>query len=33
MSTEENQSLVCGYVEEVLNGGEFEVLDDLLSPS
>ncbi len=32
MSTEENKSLVRRYVEEVLNGGKLEVLDDMLSP-
>jgi predicted ester cyclase len=33
MSTEEDKSLIRSYVEEVLNGGKFEVLDDLLSPN
>ena len=33
MSSETNQSLVRRYVEEVLNRGKFEVLDDLFSPN
>lgn len=33
MSTQENESLTHRYVEEVLNGGKFELLDDLLSPN
>lgn len=32
MSTPDYESLIHRYVEEVLNGGKFEVLDDLLSP-
>lgn len=32
MSTQENESLIHRYVEDVLNGGRLEVLDDLLSP-
>ncbi len=33
MSTEENKSLVRRYVDQVLNGGRFELLDELLSPN
>lgn len=32
MTSQDIESLVHRYVEEVFNGGKFEVLDDLLSP-